>query len=128
MDIKNFFTLAMVINLIYGFWYFLAPQHAANFYGFGAFTTSLSNTMLQFMGTLFFAEGVMCGVARKSDKSIARTAILSFISVSALLCFYLDIKTLLGEPGTMDYVDTVINGLFGSGALYFILQDRKLTK
>ena len=125
MNVKNFLTLAAVVNLIYGLWYFLAPQGTANVYGFGAITTELSNLMLQFMGTLFIAEGVMCGVARKADRSLGRTAVLAFIAVSALLCFYLDIKTLTGEPGTMDYVDTVINGLFGFGALYFIMQDRK---
>jgi len=120
---KRFFTLAMVVNLSYGFWYFLAPQGAANVYGFGAATTPLSNLMLQFMGILFFSEGVMCAVARKAEKSLGRTAVLTFISVSSLLCFFMDIKTLMGDPGTMDYVDTVVNGLFGCGALYYILQD-----
>lgn len=125
MNVKIFFTLAMVVNLFYGLWYFLAPQGAANVYGFGAITTPLSNLMLQFMGTLFFAQGVMCGVARKADKSTGRTAVLAFVAVSGLLCFYLDIGTVMGGPGTMDYVDLVINGLFGFGALYFIVQDRK---
>jgi hypothetical protein len=125
MNVKIFFTLAMVVNLFYGLWYFLAPQGAANVYGFGAITTPLSNVMLQFMGTLFIAEGVMCGVARKADKSPGRTAVLAFVAVSGLLCFYLDIRTVMGDPGTMDYVDMVINGLFGFGALYFIVQDRK---
>jgi hypothetical protein len=108
-------------------WYFLAPQGAANVYGFGAITTELSNLMLQFMGTLFIAEGVMCGVARTAEKSPGRTALVTFVAVSALLCFYLDIRTIMGDPGTMDYVDMVINGLFGFGALYFIVQDRKIS-
>ena len=125
MNVKVFFTLAMVANLFYGLWYFLTPQGAADVYGFGAATTPLSNLMLQFMGILFFAEGVMCGVARNAEKSLGRTAVLTFVSVSSLLCFIMDIKTLVGEPGAMDYVDTVINGLFGFGALYFIVQDRK---
>ena len=30
-----------------------------------------------------------------------------------------------GDPGTMDYVDLVVNGLFGVRALYFIAKDRK---
>ena len=125
MNTKNFLSLAAVANLLYGLWYFLTPQGAANVYGFGAATTPLSNLMLQFMGILFFAEGVMCTVARKAEKSIGRTAVLTFVSVSSLLCFLMDIKTLMGDPGTMDYVDTVINGLFGFGALYFIVQDRR---
>jgi len=125
MNVKTFFTLAMGANLFYGLWYFLAPQGAASVYGFGADTTPLSNLMLQFMGILFFAEGVMCGVARNAEKSLGRTAVLTFVSVSSLLCFMMDIKTLMGDPGTMDYVDTVVNGLFGFGALYFIVQDRK---
>jgi hypothetical protein len=115
----------MLVNLFYGLWYFLIPQGAANVYGFGAITTPLSNLMLQFMGTLFIAEGVMCGVARKAERSPGRTAVLAFVAVSGLLCFYLDIRTVMGDPGTMDYVDLVINGLFGFGALFFIVQDRK---
>ena len=81
--------------------------------------------MLQFMGSLFIAEGVMCGVARNTEKSIGRTAVLVFVMVSSLLCFYLDIKILMDEPGSMDYFDSIINGLLGFGALYYILKDRK---
>lgn len=125
MNVRIFLTLAAVANLFYGLWYFLAPQGAANVYGFGAITTPLSNTMLQFMGTLFIAEGVMCAIARNAERSTGRTAVLAFVAVSSLLCFYLDLKTLMGEPGTMDYVDTVVNGLFGFGAVYFIVLDRK---
>lgn len=125
MNVKRFFTVAMLVNLCYGLWYFLAPQGAANVYGVGAITTPLSNLMLQFMGTLFIAEGVMCGIARKAERSPGRTAVLAFVAVSGLLCFYLDIRTVTGDPGTMDYVDLVVNGLFGVGALYFIAKDRK---
>jgi len=127
MNIRTFLTFAMIANFGYGLWYFLVPQGAANVYGFGAATTDLSNTMLQFLGILFFAEGVMCAVARKAEASLGRTAVLTFICVSSLLCFYMDIRTLLGEPGTMDYLDTVINALFGFGALAYILRDRKAT-
>ncbi len=49
---------------------------------------------------------------------------LAFLAVAGLLSFYLDVKTLMGEPGTMDYVDTVLNGLIGFVALYFIVRDR----
>jgi hypothetical protein len=128
MNVRKFLTLAMGVNLFYGLWYFFAPQGAANVYGFGDATTPLSNLMLQFMGTLFIAEGVMCGVARKADRSPGRTAVLTFVAVSGLLCFYLDIRTVMGDPGTMDYVDLVVNGLFGFGALFFIVYDWKTSQ
>ena len=125
MKVRDFLTLAMIVNLGYGLSYFLAPQATSDFYGFGGLTTPLSNSMLQFMGTLFIAEGVMCGVARNAEKSLGRTAVLSFVMLSALLCFYLDVKILLEEPGMMDYFDSGVNALFGFGALYYIIQDRK---
>lgn len=128
MNVKRFITLAMVANLFYGLWYFLAPQNAANIYGFGTATTQLSNQMLQFMGILFFAEGVMCAVARNAEKSLGRTAVLTFVAVSSLLCFFMDIKTLMSDPGTMDYVDTVVNGLFGLGATYYVAKDQKISR
>jgi hypothetical protein len=127
MKVKIFLTLAMAANLIYGFWYFLAPQGALNVYGVGAMATPLSNLLLQFLGIFSIAEGVMCGVARNAERSTARTAVLVFVAVAGLLCFYLDVKTILGEPGTMDWVDMIVNGLFGFGAVYFILLDRKAT-
>jgi hypothetical protein len=124
MNVKTFLTLAAVANLFYGIWYFFSPQGAANVYGFGTITTPLSNLLLQFMGTLFLAEGVMCAIARNADRSLARNAVLAFVAVSSLLCTYLDIGTVMGEPGTMDYIDMTVNALFGSGAVYFMWQDR----
>ena len=62
MNVKHFLTLATIANLIYGSWYFLFPQGAANVYGFGELTTPLNNTIFQFLGIMFIAEGVMCGV------------------------------------------------------------------
>ncbi|MBP6506199.1 MAG: hypothetical protein KA257_01430 [Opitutaceae bacterium] len=125
MKTRPFLTIAMIANLIYGCWYFLAPQGAANAYGFGAATTELSNLIFQFLGIMFIAEGVMCAVARQAENSLGRIAVLAFISISSLLCFYMDIKTLLGEPGTLDYIDTVVNALFGFGALTILIRDRK---
>ncbi len=125
MKVKTFLTLSMIASLAYGLWYFLAPQATSDFYGFGSFTTPLSNSMLQFMGTLFIAEGVMCGVARNAEKSLGRKAVLSFVMVASLLCFYLDVKILMDEPGMMDYFDSLVNALLGFGALYYILQERK---
>ena len=62
---------------------------------------------------------------RNAEKSPGRTAILAALAVAGLLCFYLDVKTLLGTPGTMDWVDTVVNGVFGFGAAFYIYRDRK---
>jgi hypothetical protein len=42
-----------------------------------------------------------------------------------LLSVYMGVKTLLGEPGTMDYVDTTLNALLGFAALYFFMQERR---
>jgi len=52
MNIKEFLTLAMAVNLFYGLWYFVSPQGAANVYGFGGMTTPLSNVMLHFVTVL----------------------------------------------------------------------------
>ena len=125
MNVRAFLTLAALINLFYGFWYFLAPDHVASVYGFAAAATELSQWMLRFLGVFSIAAGVMCAVGRNAEKSLGRTAILAFQAVAGLLCFYLDVKTLLGTPGTMDYVDTVINGLLGFGAAFYIIRDRK---
>ncbi len=125
MNVRIFLSLAALANLFYGLWYFLAPDHVAQVYGIAAVSTDLSKWMLQFLGVMCFAAGVMCAVARNAEKSLGRTAVLAFVAVAGLLCFYLDIRTLMGEPGTMDYVDTVVNGLFGFGAACFIIRDRK---
>lgn len=125
MKIKFFLTLAMIVNLTYGSLYFLAPQYSAEMYGFDNLATPLSEMILQFLGIMFLAEGVMCGIARKAEASTGRMAVLSFIAVSAGLCFYLDIKILMDAPGSMDYIDSFVNGLFAFTAIYFILQDRK---
>ncbi len=126
MNVKNFLTLAVVVNLFYGLWFFLAPQGAANVYGYGAVTTPLSNLILQFLGITFIAAAVMCLVARKADKSSGRTAVLSFLAASEMLFLYMDIRTMLaGDEGSMNYLDLAVNVVLGFGALYFIVQDRK---
>lgn len=125
MTTKHFLLLATFANLTYGVCYTLLPQPTAEVYGFGADMTPLSTVLLQFMGVLFFAEGVMCAVAMNAEHSLGRIAVLTFVAVSSLLCFLLDIRTLLGTPGTMDVVDTVVNALFGFGALYYIRKDRQ---
>lgn len=125
MNVRVFLTLAALINLFYGFWYFLAPDHVAQIYGFAATSTELSQWMLRFLGVFSLAVGVMCAVGRNAEKSSGRTAILACLAVAGLLCFYLDVKTLLGTPGTMDWIDTVINGLLGFGAAFYIIRDRK---
>ena len=128
MTPKHFLTLATIANLIYGFWYFLSPQGAANVYGFGAITTPLSNTIFQFLGIMFIAEGVMCGVAVRAEASLGRTAVLVFVAVSSLLCSYMDVLTVMGQPGTMDYVDLGVNLFFGAGGVYFVVRERNTFK
>jgi uncharacterized protein YjeT (DUF2065 family) len=125
MNVRVFLTLAALINLFYGFWYFLAPDHVAQVYGFAAAATELSQWMLRFLGVFSLSTGVMCAVGRNAEKSPGRTAILAAQAVAGLLCFYLDVKTLLGTPGTMDWIDTVINGLLGFGAAFYLIRDRK---
>jgi uncharacterized protein YjeT (DUF2065 family) len=125
MNVRLFLSLSALINLFYGFWYFLAPDHVASVYGFAAVATELSQWLLRFLGVFSLAAGVMCAVGRSAEKSPGRTAILAFQAVAGLLCFYLDVKTLLGTPGTMDYIDTVINGLLGFGAAFYLIRDLK---
>jgi hypothetical protein len=126
MNVKNLFTLGVLVNLFYGLWFFLAPQGAADVYGYGAVATPLSNMILQFLGITFIATAAMCLAARTAEKSPGRTAVLSFIAVCQLLFLYMDIRTLMaGEEGSMNYLDLAVNVVFGFGALYFIMQDRK---
>lgn len=126
MNVRIFLSLAALANVFYGLWYLLAPDNAAEVYGVAAVATDLSRWLLQFLGVMCFATGVMCAIARNAEKSLGRTAVLAFVAVAGLLCFYLDVKTLMGEPGTMDWVDTVVNGFFGFGAAFLILRDRKV--
>lgn len=125
MNVRVFLSLFALVNLFYGFWYFLAPDHVAKVYGFAAAATELSQWMLRFLGVFSLAVGVMCAVGRNAEKSTGRNAIFAALAVAGLLCFYLDVKTLLGTPGTMDWLDTVINGLQGFGAAFYLIRDRK---
>lgn len=95
-------------------------------YGFGELTTPLSNTIYQFLGIMFIADGVMCGVAVRAEASIGRSAVLVFVAVSSLLCSYMDVLTVMGQPGTMDYIDLVVNLLFGVGAVWFVYKDKEV--
>lgn len=126
MNIKRFFTLASAMNLFYGVWFFFFPENVAIIYGFGELATPLSNVFMQFLGIYSVAAAVLFWICRRAEVSPGRTAALAFLAVSALLCLYMDIKTLMGAPGVMDYVDTLLNGVFGFAALYFILQDRNV--
>lgn len=125
MNVRVFLSLFALINLFYGFWYFLAPDHVAQVYGFAAAATDLSQWMLRFLGVFSLAVGAMCAVGRNAEKSPGRNAILAALAVAGLLCFYLDVKTLLDTPGTMDWIDTVINGLQGFGAAFYLIRDRR---
>lgn len=126
MTVKNFLLLASVISLVYGVPYFLAPQASAEIYGYAALATPLSNLVVQFFGITFIAAGIMCFVARSAERSTGRTAVLSFLAVSQLLFFYMDIRTMLaGDEGVMNYIDLAVNVVLGFGAVYFIQQDRK---
>jgi uncharacterized membrane protein len=125
MNVRNFLTFTMILNLFYGAWYFLAPNHAAEVYGLASVSTPLSQWLLQFFGIMSLGAGVMCAIVRNAEKSTGRTAVLAFIATTGILCFYMDVKVLIGEPGMMDYIDTVLNGILGFGALYFIVHDRK---
>lgn len=127
MNVKNFLTLAMVLNLVYGVWYFIHPTGAHAFYGVGPEASAVSLVLVEYLGAACIATGVMCGVARNAGRSPARTAVLAFVAVASLLWLYLDIRTLGPSPGAMHWFDIAINGLLGLGALYFIMQDRKST-
>lgn len=95
MTVRNFLTVAVVINLVYGLAFFLAPQGSAEVYGYGAMTTPLTNLLVQFFGITFIAAAMMCLVARSADKSTGRTAVVYFIAVSELLFLYMDIRTMI---------------------------------
>ncbi len=126
MNVKHFLTLAGPISLVYGLWYFVAPQHAAEVYGYGAVTTDLSTLLVQYFGITFIATAVMCFAARDAQKSPGRTGVLSFLVVSQLLFLYMNVRTMLaGGEGAMNYLDLAVNAVIGFGALYFITQDRK---
>ena len=126
MNVKNFFSLAVLVFLGYGLWFFLAPQHAADTYGYGAVTTPLSILLTKFFAITMIAGGVMCIVARDAEKSAGRTAVLSFLGVSHLMFLYMNARTMMsGGESSMNYVDLALNVVIGFGALYFITQDRK---
>lgn len=126
MNVKNFLTLAALVNLVYGLAFWLAPQGSADLYGYGAVTTPLSILVLQFLGMSLVAAGVMCWMARGAEQSAGRTAVLWFIAVADLLFLYMNVRTMMGgEEGSMNYVDLAVNAIFGFGALYFIMQDGK---
>jgi hypothetical protein len=128
MNTKNLFTLGAVLNVCYGTWYFVAPQGAAEFYGYGLVTTDLSNLLLQFFGITLFGIAVMCFMARDAAASVGRTAVLWSLAVVEFLFIFLNGKTMMaGSPEAINYVDIVFNAVLGFGAIYFIMQDRKAT-
>lgn len=125
MNVKNFLTVAAAIYLAYGVWYFFFPQSVGEVYGFAAIATPVSTAFLQFLGIFCMASAVLFAVVRKADLSRGRTAALAFLCVLGLLSLYMDIRTLMRGPSAMDYVDTILNALFGFTALYLIYLDRK---
>jgi hypothetical protein len=67
----------------------------------------------------------MCAVGRDAERSPGRSAILTFQAIAGLLCLYIDVKTLLRTPDTMDWIDTGVNGALGFGAAFYHLRDRR---
>ena len=126
MNVKNYLTLAGIIGLIYGLWFFLIPDQAAECYGMAEAQTDMSRVLLKFLGATVLAGGVLALAGRGASKSIGRTAILYYMAVSQLLYLFLNIMGLsAGASGTMNYIDLIVNVILGFGAVYFILQDRK---
>ena len=126
MNVKNFLTLAGAIGILYGAWFFFAPDHAAETYGYAAVATDLSELLLKFLGITIFAAGLMAILARGASKSIGRTAILVYVAVSQLIYLIMNIMSVMaGAEGTMGIIDLVVNVVLGLGAVYFIMQDRK---
>jgi hypothetical protein len=122
---KTFLTAAAVIYLIYGCWYFFFPQAVADIYGFSAIANPVSAAFTQFLGIFCLAAATLFGISRNAEAASGRSGALAFLAILGLLSVYMGVKTLLGEPGTMDYVDTALNALLGFAALYFFMQERK---
>jgi hypothetical protein len=125
MNAKNFLTAALVVNLVYGLWYFIDPAGTHGVYGMAADATPLSIALVQYLGAACISIAVMCGFARNAGPSAARTGVMALIAASGLLWLYLNIRGMGATPTTMAWVDMAVNALLGLGALYFIVQDRK---
>ena len=126
MNVKTLLSFAGLVSAGYGVWFFFAPQHAAEVYGYGDLTTDLSTMILQFFAIAMLAVGVMCWMARDAAKSTGRTAVLWSLAVGQILFLYMNAKAATaGVETSINYVDILLNAVFGFGAVYFILQDRK---
>jgi uncharacterized protein YjeT (DUF2065 family) len=127
MNAKNFLTVAMIVHLLYGLWYFLAPAGAHQVYGLAADSSPLSLALLQYLGAALLATGIMCGLARNAGPSPGRTAVLAFVAVSSLGWLYLNVRSLGETVPAISWIDIAGHVLLGVGALYFVVQDRKST-
>lgn len=128
MNAKNFLTVAMVVYLLYGLWYFFAPASAIDVYGMTSESSSLSNAFLQYIGASLIGGGVMCAMARNAGESAGLTAVLAYIAVSSLVFLYLNVTGMDGSAGLIDWIDMAVNALLGLGAIYLIMQGRKSTR
>lgn len=121
MTIKNFFILTAISSCLFGIALLFMPEQMAIWHGqntldnFGKFTA-------QMLGGALFATGTIGWMAKDSNPSEARTAILKFLLFSDI-CYTLVngfhlIQNSGGEP--FQYLELIVTSFFAIGAVYFL--------
>jgi hypothetical protein len=125
MNVKNYFTLAGIVGILYGALFFFATDKASELYSNAELSNELSVVLAKFLGASVLAAGIMVILARNASKSIGRTAILYYMAVSQILYLILNIMGMTAAAaGSMNYADLIVNIILGFGAVYFILKER----
>ena len=124
MSIKTFFTLTAISSCLFGIALLFMPEQMAIWHGqnsldnFGKFSA-------QMLGGALFATGTIGWMAKDTNPSEARTAILKFLLVSDVFYTLVNgihlIQNRGGEP--FQYLELAVTAAFAIGAIYFLRKE-----
>jgi len=123
MSIKTFFILTAISSCLFDIALLFMPGQMSLWHGqntldnFGKFTA-------QMLGGALFATGVLGWLARETNPSAARKAILQFLLLSDIFYTCVNGIHLIQQQGgtPFQWLELVVTALFAIGAVYFLRQ------